>query len=304
MEKNLEVSKDSKTLKGILSNEQMKKRIAEVIGKNVGVFTTSVIQIANQNEMLSKAEPNSIIGAAMTAATLDLPLNNNLGFAYIVPYNERQKDGTYKVKAQFQVGAKGFKQLAIRTGQFLKIEDTDIREGEIKSRDRMTGEIDFDFIQDEKERSKKKIIGYVSYFKLVNGFTSVFYMTTEEIEAHAKKFSQTYKKGFGVWKDDFNAMALKTVMKLNLSKNAPLSIEMKTAITKDQAIVSEFGDTEEIEYIDHKDIQIEEAKPILSDDELTDVVAAIEHGNTTYEDVVNDYDLSESQIKALEEWKK
>ncbi len=192
----------------------------------------------------------------MVAATLDLPLNNNLGFAYIVPYNSKQPDGSYKVVAQFQIGYKGFKQLALRTGQFLLISATDVREGEIVSNNRGTGEITFKWIEDEKERDSKKVIGYVSYFKLVNGFESTFYMTTEKIEKHAKQFSQTYKKGYGQWKDDFESMALKTVTKLNLSKNAPLSVDLQKAVTFDQGIIKD-SDTQDVSYVDNETEQVD-----------------------------------------------
>jgi recombination protein RecT len=140
--------------------------------------------------------------------------------------------------AQFQLGYKGFLQLAQRSGQFKTINSTDVKEGEIVSWDRMSGEIKFEWIQDSKERLSKKTVGYLSYFKLLNGFENGLYMTVEEIDAHAKKYSQTYKKyGTGLWKDEFEGMAKKTVTKLNLSKNAPLSIEMQKAVTSDQAVI-------------------------------------------------------------------
>jgi recombination protein RecT len=246
-----------KELKGLLDNPVVQEKLKAVVGKNIGTFTTSIVQITSQNEMLSKAEPNSILGAAMTAATLNLPLNNSLGFSYIVPFNEKQKDGSYKVKAQFMVGSKGYVQLAQRSGQFKTLHSSDVRKGEILSIDRLTGEIDFNWIEDDAEREKTPVVGYVAYFKLINGYEATYYMTIEELTAHAKKFSQTFKKGFGVWKDMFSAMAEKTVIKLLLSKKAPLSIELSTAVEKDQASFNDIDDESDISYVDNEVIEID-----------------------------------------------
>jgi recombination protein RecT len=195
---------------------------------------------------------------------LDLPINQNLGLAYIVPYNAKQSDGTYKQMAQFQLGYKGFLQLAQRSGQFKTINSTDVRDGEIVSWDRMSGEITFEWIQDSKVRLSKKVVGYLSYFKLLNGFENSLYMTVEEIDAHAKKYSQTYKKyGTGLWRDEFEGMAKKTVTKLNLSKNAPLSIEMSKAVISDQSVIKndKFVDEETVDidtqYVDNEEVVID-----------------------------------------------
>lgn len=239
------------TVKALFAKDEVKNKFQEMLGKRAASFITSVLQIASQNEMLSKAEPLSIYQSAAVAATLDLPLNNNLGFAYIVPYNNKQKDGSWKVVAQFQIGAKGFKQLALRSGQFITINDTDVREGELKEYNRLTGEITFEWIQDVAERLTKPVIGYASYFKLINGFEKTYYMTVDELNNHGLRFSQTYKKGFGLWKDDFDSMARKTVIKLNLSKNAPLSVEMQKAVVTDQALVKD-AETEDVEYVDNE----------------------------------------------------
>lgn len=265
-----QLTQQKTTIKSFFDQDNVKTKFKELMGKKSTAFITSVLQIAASNDLLKNAEPLSLFNAAAVAATLNLPLNNSLGLAYIVPYNEKQKDGSYMVKAQFQIGAKGFKQLAIRSGQFRLINEADVREGEIRNHNRLTGELTIDTIQDQTERQSKRVIGYVSYFKLLNGFENFYYLSVEEIEAHAKKYSQTYKKGFGVWKDDFNAMALKTVSKLNLSKNAPLSIEMEQAITFDQAIINdiETGDYQHVDNIPTNsnisvDIDKEEEKIVL-----------------------------------------
>jgi recombination protein RecT len=237
------------SIKAFFNQPNIKQKFEELLGKRSTQFITSVLQIAASNDMLKNADPVSIFNAAAVAATLDLPLNNAIGFAYIVPFNSKQKDGSYKVLAQFQIGTKGLVQLALRSGQFLSINTSEVRDGEIISYDRLSGTINFNWIQDDKERLSKKVVGYVSYFKLINGFESTYYMTVEQLEQHGKKYSQTFKKGFGLWKDDFNAMALKTVLKLNLAKNAPLSVEMITAVKLDQAVIKD-PDTEDVDYVD------------------------------------------------------
>jgi len=241
----------AKTPKELFAQPNVKAKFEELLGKRATSFMTSVLQIVSSSQQLANADPASVFHSAAVAATLDLPLNNALGFAYIVPFNQKQPDGSYKQVASFQLGYKGFKQLALRSGQFLTIHASDVREGEILKHDRLTGEIEFSWIADESERIKKKVVGYVSFFKLMNGFSQTFYMTIQELEAHAKKYSQTYKKGFGLWKDDFESMCLKTVTKLNLSKNAPLSVDMQKAMVTDQAVIRD-SETLDVSYEDNK----------------------------------------------------
>lgn len=233
------------TIKTLFAKDDVKKKFEEMMGKRATQFITSVLQIVNSSDLLKNAEPMSVYNTAAIAATLDLPLNNNMGFAYIVPY----KDKTGKIVAQFQMGYKGFKQLAIRSGQFLLMNESDVREGEIKNHNRLTGEMEFEWIQDTNKRLSKKVVGYVSYFKLINGFEHTLYMTVEELEAHGKRFSQTYRKGFGLWKDDFPGMCIKTVVKLNLSKNAPLSVDMQKAVVADQSVIKDH-ETVDVDHVD------------------------------------------------------
>jgi len=242
------------TVKNLFGKDEVRQKFQEMLGKRAPSFITSVLQIVASNSLLAKADPHSVYHSAAVAATLDLPLNNNLGFAYIVPYNQKFKDdaGNWQSKqvAQFQLGYKGFKQLALRSGQFKGMNATDVREGEMKERNRLTGYIRFDWVQDEIERNKLPIIGYVSHFELLNGYSQTLYMSMTDLQKHGKKYSQTFKNDKGLWKDDFDSMALKTVTKLNLSKNAPLSVDMQKAITFDQAIVND-SDTEDVTYVDN-----------------------------------------------------
>lgn len=285
------------TVKTLFTRDDVKSKFQELLGKRAPSFITSVLQIVASNSLLSKAEPSSVYQSAAVAAILDLPLNNNLGFAYIVPYNESYKDaeGNWKKKtvAQFQLGYKGFKQLALRSGQFLIINATDVREGEITKHDRLSGEMEFTWIQDEIEREKKKVVGYVSFFKLINGYSQTFYMSVEKLTIHGKRYSQTFQKDKGLWKDDFPAMALKTVTKLNLSKNAPLSIEMQKAIVFDQAVVNDV-DTQDVHYTDNHDLLLEEdisveeleqlyqeKLPLLTNDEMSHAKRILESKEET-----------------------
>lgn len=238
-------------LKTLLSGDSVKSRFQEILGKKAPAFISSVLSCVNSNSLLQTAEPQSILNSAVIAATLDLPVNPNLGFAAIVPYNDRQKGMCI---AQFQLQYKGLIELCLRSGQFSALIDEVVYEGQLVKKNKFTGE----YVFDEDAKTSDKVIGYMAYFRLVNGFEKTFYMTLEEVQAHAKKYSQSYKKGFGVWKEDFDIMARKTVLKLLLAKYAPKSIEMQRAITFDQAAIK--GDLTEtsvdeaqIEYVDNND---------------------------------------------------
>lgn len=241
------------TVKKFFEQDNVRKKFDEMLGKRAPQFITSVLQIATSNELLSKADPISIYNSAAVAATLDLPLNNSLGFAYIVPYNSKQKDGSYKQVAQFQLGYKGFIQLAQRSGQFLTINAKAVYDGQVEENETFEG-----YCFKWKNKKSDNVIGYAAYFKLLNGFEKTLYMTVDELKKHGTKFSQTFKKGYGLWKDDFDAMAQKTVLKLLLSKYAPLSIEMQKAVITDQAMINdEFG--EDVTYADNEVIMINPA---------------------------------------------
>lgn len=241
------------TTKNLFAKDEVRAKFQEMLGKRSTSFITSVLQIVASNKLLAKADPHSVYHSAAAAATLDLPLNNNLGFAYIVPYNESTKNALgewIQVQvAQFQMGYKGFIQLAQRSGQYKLINAVDVREGELIGKNLLTGELVFKWVQDEDERDKLPIIGYVSYFELLNGFSKMMFMSVKKLKAHAQKYSKTYQKNKGKWVDDFDSMALKTVLKLNISKYGPLSVDMQKAITFDQAIIKD-ADTMDVSYAD------------------------------------------------------
>lgn len=261
------------TVKSLFNRDDVKKKFQELLGKRSSSFITSVLQIVSSNDLLLKADPASIYHSAAVAATLDLPLNNNLGFAYIVPFNQKQKDGTYKQVAQFQLGYKGFIQLAQRSGQFKTISAAPIFEGQLVEENPLTG-----FLFDFKAKKSDKIIGYAAYFELLNGFQKTIYLTTAQLKDHGVKYSQTFKKGFGLWKDDFDAMAIKTVLKLLLAKFAPLSIEMQRAVVVDQSVINNEEGTE-VTYLDNEEVVIDkEAERVvlmLNDAKTVDELMAI-----------------------------
>lgn len=230
--------------------EDVMQKFQELLGKRASSFLTSVLSVVSQNDLLAKADPKTVYMAALTSATLDLPINQNLGFAYIVPY----KNKNWVHEAQFQMGYKGFIQLALRSGQFLTISATPVYEGQLIEENPLTG-----YVFDRKAKKSDVVVGYASYFKLLNGFEKTFYMTKSEIERHANLYSANYKKyQSGLWKDKFDEMATKTVIKLLLSKFAPLSVEMQKAVIADQGVLQD-ENFDEVDYPDNDQWTIAEA---------------------------------------------
>ena len=224
---NIVAQKEAKTVKGMLETPAFKKKFEEMLGKKAAGFISSIIAVTNSSNYLMKADPATVIGAAAQAAMLDLPINQSLGFAYIVPY---------KGAAQFQLGYKGYIQLAQRSGQYADIGAKTVFEGELEYENRLLDKFRFG------ERTSDKVIGYLAYFRLTNGFEKMLYMTIDEAQAHAKKYSQNYKGGTDKWGlADFNVMAEKTVLKRLISKYGPLSIEsiqMSQALANDGGVIS------------------------------------------------------------------
>lgn len=268
-----EIITTKKDLKSIIGTEAVKQKFQEMLGKKSAGFLVSLLNLTQNNDLLAKAEPNSVIYAAATAASLDLPIEPNLGFAYILPYNKKQKDGSFKNLATFQLGYKGFIQLALRSGQFKTINKAIVYEGQLIEENPLTGYV-FDF----KQKKSDKVIGYASYFELVNGFASTLYMSVSECRAHGLKFSQTMKKGYGLWVDSFDDMALKTVLKLNLAKYAPLSIEMQRAIVVDQSVVNDF-EAQDVSYVDN-DNEVITPQDIASEKERQRIIDHINNAKT------------------------
>jgi recombination protein RecT len=214
-----------------LFNHKMQNYISDAL-KDESIrnsFINNLTALVSNNSNLQNCEPSSIIFASLQATTLDLPLNNSLGYCYIIPY---------KNNAQFQIGYKGLIQLAMRTNEYVNINVTDIREGEILKNNRLTGEIEFKFV-DEATRDNLQIIGYAGYFKLRNGFEKIIYWDLKKIAAHGKKYSKTYNNG--QWNNNFEVMAVKTILKQLLTKWGILSIEIQQVNQIDQAVFYEDG---------------------------------------------------------------
>lgn len=214
-------------VKSLLEMPAIKKRFDDVLGSQSPAFVSSIISAVNSNSYLKRCDPMSVVSSAAIAASMNLPINSSLGFAHIVPYGN---------VAQFQMGWRGFVQLALRSGEYKTINAAIVYEGQIKDHNQFTGEMTFN-----QSAKSEKIEGYLLYFRLLNGYEKYFYMTADECEKHGKRYSQTYQKNKGRWVEDFDAMALKTVVKMGLSKYGILSVEMRRAIEVDQATFDENG---------------------------------------------------------------
>lgn len=249
-----------------ITSQRTQKYLKDVLGERKGQFVSNLTALVANNANLQECEPYTLMFAALKATALSLPIEPSLGMAHVIPYKNKKRGLT---EAQFQIGYKGFQQLALRTGQYKRINTTEVREGELGKRNRLTGEIEWNWIEDEAKRLKTPIIGYVNYFLLLNGFESTFYMSKEEMNAHALRYSQTYKSTISYikeqsrWTTDFDAMALKTVIKLNLSKNGVLSTELQEAIRADQSVMR--NSEKDYEYIDNETkvlVDTEKAKEV------------------------------------------
>ena len=222
-------------LNGILDRENMRRRFDELLGKRAPQFISSLITLVNATPELQQAvyeSPATVIQAALKAATYDLPIDQSLGYAYIVPFKNtiKQPDGSFtkRMDASFIIGWKGMNQLAMRTGAYKTINVLDVREGELKKYNRLTEEITLEFVEDEDERESLPVVGYVGYFKLINGTEKTIYMSRKQVEAHEKKNRKGQYMGKG-WRDDFEAMALKTVFRRLIGKYGLMSIDYRTA---------------------------------------------------------------------------
>lgn len=257
------------TLKGYLNNDTVKKRFQESLGDKTksNAFISSVLTTVTNSNYLQKATPESIMNSALIAASLDLPIDQNLGFAAIVPYGK---------EAQFQIMYRGFIQLAIRTGQYKKMHVTEVYADEIDYYNPITGELDFKHHSVYAMRDGQKeedVCGFYASFVLNSGFEKSIYIPRSIMLAHAKKYSKmyqsdlNYKKKSSKWSTDFVAMGKKTAIKQLLSKWGILSTDMQKAVTSDQKV---YGDNQEGAYADNPENSTEEPSVVI-DAEATDV---------------------------------
>lgn len=233
-------------LKGALKTDAVKTKFFDMLGSKSAGFLTSIMNVVQNNALLQKADTNSILLAAAQAASLDLPINPNLGFSAIIPFNDTRN---HRCVATFQIMRDGWVELCLRTGQFEYIVNEPVYEGELVEKNRFTDT----YIFDESKRTSDKIIGYMAAFKLTNGYKKTLFMTIDEVKEHGKKYSQTFRNNKGLWIDAFDAMARKTCLKLLLKKYAPKSIEViSKAVLSDQATFSGSLDNPQIDYVDNK----------------------------------------------------
>ena len=250
-----EVTKKPKTglqkFNAMLENTRTQEYLTNVLGEKKQTFVSNMVALVSSNKALSECDPSTIMFSCLKATALSLPLDPSLGLAWVLPYKDNKNNTTV---ATFQLGAKAYIQLALRTAQYRKINVRDVREGEIVSEDFVSGEMQFKKL--EKDRSNAPIIGYVAMFELINGFSKQLYMSVEELDAHAKRFSQTYRKGYGLWSDKEMrpAMMEKTILKRLLSKYGVLSVEMEQAIKSDSAVL---GENDAVRYIDNEENAID-----------------------------------------------
>ena len=264
-------------LKQALNAPSVRLKFEEMLGKRASQFMTSITSVVTNNALLQKADVNSIIMGSAVAASMDLPLNANLGYAALVPFNS--KDGCF---AQLQIMSKGWTELFMRSGQCQAIICETVYDGQLVKKNKFTGE----YVFDEDAKKSETIIGFMAYFRLTNGFEKYEYMTIEEIKSHAQKFSQTYRRGAGIWKEHFEEMAKKTVLKRLITKWAPKSIEMQRMAMFDQSVVH--GNVD----------KFEEATP-----EYTDNMHQSQPIEVTDFEEVEDVDKETGEIKSTTEEK-
>jgi recombination protein RecT len=266
-----------------ISNDSVQARINKLLDKRASQFTTSLLAAVNTNNRLANCKPETVLNAALTAASLNLPINSNLGFAALVPYGN---------SCQFQIMVRGFIQLAQRSGQYQTISATPVYEGQLVSEDPLKG-----FVWDwsVKPKPDEQPIGYAAYFELLNGFSKTLYMDMDTINVHGKRYSKTFNDG--PWKSNFEAMALKTVLKLLIARFGPMSTEMETALESDQAVI---GDDKE--YIDNPQTAPEkpkkEVKSYVSAEEVKTAPAA---SKEPQEPVADEPEHDEKELEAMRE---
>ncbi|HBG40218.1 MAG TPA: recombinase [Porphyromonadaceae bacterium] len=264
-------------LKNMLNAPSVMQQFQNALSKSAPTFVASVIDLYNTDSKLQMCDPKAVVMEALKAAVLKLPINKALGYAYIIPFNNSKKDNhgnwTKVMEPTFQMGYKGYIQLAMRTGQYRTLNADSVFEGELRKVNKLTGEISFD-----GEKTSDKVLGYFCYFELLNGFSKTLYMTVNQMAAHAKRYSKGLKSDITIeslmnlsnlpmaadskavgWLGNFHGMALKTVIRLLLSKYGYLSIEMQQAFADDSDTGNE-GDehTDEKETINIESVSYED----------------------------------------------
>lgn len=233
MMKNTLVSQE-KTFPAFIKSEKVLQSLTKTLGSETkkSEFVSSVISAVQTNPALQNCDFNSIVNAALLGSSLKLAHSPQLGQYYMVPYNKN---------AQFQLGYKGYIQLAIRSGKYKKLNVLPIKEGELIKYDPLNEEIEVNMIEDEDEREKAKTIGYYAMFEYHDGFRKVLYWSYSKMLAHAKRYSKSFNSSTSVWKSDFDAMACKTMLRQLISKWGTMSVDFQKAYENDMAVITEKG---------------------------------------------------------------
>ena len=277
--KNSLVKTQKQTFSAFLSTDAMKKKINEMVGGEKGQqFITAIISAVSTNPQLAECDHSTILSAALVGQALNLSPSPQLGQYYMVPFNDNKRG--CKV-AQFQIGYKGYIQLAIRSGYYKKLNVLAIKEGELVKYDVLNEDIEVKLIEDEEEREKAPTIGYYAMFEYLNGFRKTLYWTKKHMEAHAEKYSMGYKahKGYTFWEKDFDGMAYKTMLRQLISKWGIMSVDMQKAMESDMAEIKEDGT---YEYVDN---EFEVTEPVQEEEQQPEQQPVTEEQNqTTNED--------------------
>ena len=276
--KNSLVKTQKQTFSAFLSTDAMKKKINEMVGGEKGQqFITAIISAVSTNSQLAECDHSTILSAALVGQALNLSPSPQLGQYYMVPFNDNKRG--CKV-AQFQIGYKGYIQLAIRSGYYKKLNVLAIKEGELVKYDTLNEDIEVKLIEDEEEREKAPTIGYYAMFEYLNGFRKTLYWTKKHMEAHAEKYSMGYKahKGYTFWEKDFDGMAYKTMLRQLISKWGIMSVDMQKAMESDMAEIKEDGT---YEYVDN---EFEVTEPVQEEPQPEQQPVTEEQTQTTNED--------------------
>ena len=221
-EQNAVAKRPTDKIKEIMSMPSVREQFENCLGDSSRQFVASLIDLYGSDNYLQQCEPKAVVMEALKAATLKLPINKSLGFAYVIPYKNKGKQ-----EPQFQIGYKGLIQLAMRTGKYRHINADCVCAGELKKHDKLTGEIELG------EPTGPQVVGYFAMIETVNGFRKVVYWPRDKVESHAKRFSKSFNSDYSPWKSDFDTMALKTLLKHLLSKYGIMSIDMEQALVED-----------------------------------------------------------------------
>ena len=278
LQNSLQNQTQNQGLSAYLTSYAVRKRINDVVGGKDGQrFISSIVSAVNANESLKECTPQSIFSAALLGESLKLSPSPQLGQYYLVPFNGKEKGKN----AQFQLGYNGYIQLAIRSGQYKKLNVLAIKEGELVRFDPLTEEIEVNLIEDEEVREEAKTTGYYAMFEYTNGFREAIYWSKKKMEAHAKKYSKSYCKSSSVWQTNFDAMAYKTMLRQLISKWGIMSIDMVSALDADMAVINEDGtknyvdnasytESNKEDVIEVKEVKVEQETEIPGQIDITD----------------------------------